>query len=144
MAGRTDRRSRSPTDDAQRTGDSLAERATRVFSPKLFLLALVAFGVAFVAGNTAVPIVPVVGGLGGVAAVAFVLGLVVSTRRYLEVTVAGAVAAGLATWLNNLVLSVVGNVGVPIALVGAGGGVLAALGGYYLGRDLRDGLTRDL
>ena len=157
MGQRTDQYTRSRSDDAERTGDvsrtadagragqrSLRERAARVFSPKFFLLALVAFGVVFVAGNAAVPFVPVVGGLAGIAALAFVLGLVASSRRYLEVAAAGAVAAGLATWLSNLFLSVIGNVGVPIALVGAGGGVLAALVGYYFGRDLRDGLTREI
>ena len=163
MGQRTDQYTRSRTDDAERTdggdrfagvertasagdtGDrSLGERAARLFSPRFFVLALLAFGAVFVAGNAVVPFVPVVGGLAGIAAFAFVLGLVASARRYLETAAAGAVAAGLATWLSNLFLSVIGNVGVPIALAGAGGGVLAALVGYYFGRDLRDGLTREI
>ena len=162
MEQRTDQHTRSPTDDAERSADaerragdrtadggraggrSLRERAARVFSPKFFLLALLAFGAVYVAGNAVVPFVPVVGGLAGIAAAAFVLGLVASTRRYLETATAGAVAAGLGTLLGNLLLSVVGNVGTTIALAGAGGGVLAALVGYYFGRDLRDGLTREI
>lgn len=138
MEPRTDQRSTRSTDR------SVAGRAVALFSPKFFLFALLAFGGALVAGNTVVPFVPVVGGLVGLLAVAFLLGLVVDRRRYAEVGVAGAVSSAAVTFLGNIFLSVVGNVGVPLALVGAGGGLIAALVGYYLGRDLRTGLTREL
>ena len=147
MGQRSDQLTRSAdgTVGTRSRGDrSLADRATAVFSPKYFLLALVLFGVALVAGNTAFLFVPLVGGLLALAAVAFGLGLLTSARRYLEVAVAGALASAAVTFFDNIFLSVVGNVGVPMAAAGGIGGLLAALVGYYLGRDLRDGLTREI
>jgi len=83
------------------------------------------------------------GGLLGVFAGTFLLGLRGGPRAYLEVAVAGALAAGVATMLTQLLVAVaVGPV--PVAAVGAGAGLLAAVGGHYFGRDLRAGLTREL
>ncbi|MFB6105335.1 MAG: hypothetical protein ABEJ70_00030 [Halobacteriaceae archaeon] len=119
-------------------------RVRRLFSPRAFLLALVACGVGVVVGS-ALPI-PLLGGLGallGVFAAGFVLGLG-RQPRYAEVAVAGALAAGAALLTDFLVLSLVGGFGGQLALVGAGAGLVVGVLGHYFGRDLRSGLTRDL
>ena len=84
-------------------------------------------------------------------AVAFAAGLVGSRSRYLEVGLAGAVAAGAAFLLGTLTSvfapiagRVLADYGVAIVGVGTGAGLLVALAGHYFGRDLRDGLTRDV
>jgi hypothetical protein len=79
----------------------------------------------------------------GVALGAFVYGVGSQRRHYAEVGLAGTVAGVVSVLLGNLVLSLVGA-GLPMAVFGAVAGALAAVVGHYLGRDLRDGLTRDL
>jgi hypothetical protein len=83
-------------------------------------------------------------GLLGVFAGAFALGLASGERRYVALLVSGAVAAGLSMVAGSLTLAAFAGLAVPLAAFGASGGVLAALLGHYFGRDLRDGLTRDV
>jgi hypothetical protein len=120
------------------------------FSPRSFLLVLVASLVGVVAGGS-IPIVGSIGRFLGLFAVAFATGLVGSRSRYLEVGLAGAVAAGAAFLLGTLTsvfapiaVQVLADYGVAIVGVGTGAGLLVALLGHYFGRDLRDGLTRDV
>lgn len=121
-----------------------------LFSVRTFLLALVLSVVAVVAGG-AVPIVGVLGRLAGLFVVAFAIGVVGSERRYVEIGLAGALASGLGFVVGTLTnaffpfaVRLLSEYGVAIAGVGAGVGALAALVGHYVGRDLRDGLTREL
>jgi hypothetical protein len=128
----------------------LRERLGGLFSPRVFLLALVLSVVAVVAGG-AVPLVGFVGRLVGLFAVAFLVGVLGSDRRYLEVGLAGGLASGLGFVVGTLTnaffpfaVRLLTEYGVVIAGVGVAVGALAALVGHYVGRDLRDGLTRDL
>ena len=50
---------------------------------------------------------------------------------------------GITAVVGNLTVTLLGP-GIPIAAVGLVGGLFAGLLGHYFGRDLRDGLTRDL
>jgi hypothetical protein len=84
-----------------------------------------------------------VGTLLGVALGGSLYGTLSDTRHYTETSLAGALAGGVSVLLGNLALSLIG-VGVPLVAVGAVGGGLAGLVGHYLGRDLRDGLTREI
>lgn len=132
-----------------RVGERLRPDLPRVFSPQGFLVALALVVGGLLAGQAALDAVGpagatavnTAGGLLGVVAAGFALGLV-GRRRYLEVALAGGVAAGVSVVLNWLVLSILSAFAAPT--VGAGAGALAAVVGHYLGRDLRDGLTRDL
>lgn len=161
---RTDQRERSRGDrrsdaasDERASGGGVRARARgrlgRLFSPKAFVVALALAAVGIVGGGAVLGFVPVLGAVGGFAglfAVAFALGAIWSSRRYAEVGLAGAVAAGLSFVLNTLGASLpLGAVwlqrhGVTIAGVGVGAGLLVALLGYYFGRDLRTGLTREI
>ena len=134
--------SQSSSSFAQR----LQHRAASIFSPRVFLYALVLLGGGLVAGNAFVPLpfLDNLAGLLGVFAGAFVLGLAVERSTVLESAAAGAVAAGVTALLGHLALSVVGGMGVPIAAFGAGTGLLAGALGAYFGGDLRDGLTADI
>jgi energy-converting hydrogenase Eha subunit C len=95
-----------------------------------------------VLAGTVLPI-PGISGLVGIGLVGAVFGLASESSRYLELAVAGATASGVGTLLNYFVLTALG-IGVPVVAVGAAAGVVAGVLGHYLGRDLRDGLTRDL
>lgn len=112
-----------------------------LFSVTLFALVLLLSAAAMVLAGAVLP----TGGAGyvGIAAVGLLVGLADERRHYLELLVAGGTVAALETVFGNLLLTTLG-VGVPLALVGATGGGLAGVVGHYLGRDLRDGLTRDL
>jgi hypothetical protein len=130
--------------------ESSGGRLSGLFSPRLFLVALLLSLVAVVAGG-AVPIVGVIGRLAGLFVVAFAVGAVASDRHYLEVGLAGAVASGLGFVVSTLTsaffpfaVRLLSEYGIAIAGVGAGVGALAALAGHYFGRDLRDGLSREL
>jgi MFS family permease len=128
-------------------GSSVRRRLGGLFSLRTFLVALVLSVAAVVVGG----FVPVVGRLVGLFAVAFLIGIVGSERRYVEVGLAGALASGLGFVASTLTsaffpfaVRLLAEYGVAVAGVGAGVGALAALVGHYVGRDLRDGLTREL
>ncbi|TMT85706.1 DUF456 domain-containing protein [Haloterrigena sp. H1] len=137
-----------PTDTASDTGSSgswlspLTARLSlgRYFSPKAYVALVALLGVGLLAGAT---VLPVAGRLIGTFLTAFFIGLVASKRRYLEMMAAGVSVGAIAAVLNNMILSVAGS-GQTLVAIGATVGVLAAVGGYYFGRDLRDGLGRDL
>ncbi|WP_276272763.1 hypothetical protein [Haloarcula litorea] len=117
-------------------------------SLRALLVAFVAVGGGAAAGSL-VPLVPFTALLGVVAG-AFVHGLLASHRRYVETAVAGAVTVGtlaVTSLLSQfLVRSVAGGtLGVGrLFAVAAAVGLALSLIGHYFGRDLRDGLTRDL
>jgi hypothetical protein len=125
-------------------------RLGRAFSPKSFgVLVVLLLAGMFLGG--AVPVVGFVGRFLGLFAVAFAVGLVSSRRRYLEVGLAGALASGLGFVLGTLTsvfapfaVQFLADYGAAVVGVGAGAGVLASLAGHYFGRDLRDGLTREI
>jgi hypothetical protein len=127
------------------TGNGFRSRLpspSRLFSPKGFLLALVLTLGGFFLGG----LVPVVGGVTGIVGVflaGFLLG-VAGRKRYLELALAGAATGGVGLLLDRLVLSFLGDVALPLAGIGAAAGLLAAVVGHYVGRDLYDGLTREL
>ncbi len=83
------------------------------------------------------------GNLLGVALGGFLYGVVASTRHYTETALAGTAVGGILALLGNLAVTLTG-VGVPLVAVGAIGGGLTGLVGHYFGRDLRDGLTREI
>lgn len=117
-------------------------RVKRLFSPRVFLAALLlTFGGLFAAST----FLPIPGsGLLGVFLAAFLIGFAVKERRYAEIAVAGAVAAAASTLLDFAVVAFLGGFGISLAvLAGAIGAVVGGLGTYF-GRDLRDGLTREL
>lgn len=121
-----------------------------LFSLRAFLLALA----LTVAGVVVGALVPVIGGITryvGLFVAAFALGLVLSNRHYLESALAGGLAGGLVFVLGTLTtgflpvgVGLLEEYGVGIAGVGVGTGIVVTLAGYYFGRDLRAGLTRDL
>ena len=119
-----------------------------------FLIALVVCVGGLVVGGA----VPLVGGLTrylGLVAAGFLLGLLRSRRSYLEVGAAGALSATGVFLLSVLTggglllgTNLVAEFGLSAAAagvgVGVGVGLVLSLLGYYFGRDLRDGLTRDV
>ena len=125
-------------------------RLGRLFSVKIFLGTLL-LAVGGMAVGGAIPIIGIFGRFVGLFLAGFLVGLVATHRRYLEVGTAGGVASGL-----GILLSTLGSVYLPVAadllarygaaLAGGGAvaGVLVAVLGHYFGRDLRDGLTRDV
>ncbi|MFB6185166.1 MAG: hypothetical protein ABEI96_11475 [Haloarculaceae archaeon] len=128
--------------DAGRTGTRGGAGRTGTSVVRSALVSLVATVVGLVAFQSVLPF-DTVAGLLGVFAAGFGLGLVGSRRRYLELAGSGALVVGVGFLLDYLVLSLLG-VGLPLVAFGAVLGAVAATGGHYLGRDLRDGLTRDL
>lgn len=142
------RRRSSPHDSSR--SKSVRGRLAGLFSVRTFLLALVLSVVAVVVGG-GVPLLGFVGRLVGLFVVAFGIGLFAAERHYVEVGLAGALASGLGFVVGTLTsaffpfaVSLLSEYGVAIAGVGAGVGALASLVGHYFGRDLRDGVTRDV
>ena len=119
-----------------------AERAGTLFAPRIFLAALLVTVGALFATSTVVPLPGA--GLAGVFAAAFLFGLVLEERRYAETALSGALAAGGSAFLDFAVVALVGGIGLPLVAVAGGLGAVVAAVGTYFGRDLRDGLTRDI
>lgn len=114
---------------------------TRYFSSKAFLGLVFVFGAALLIGGSLVPFFG--GRLLGVFAAAFLVGLVTAKRRYLEVGTAGTAVGAVAAFFDYAVFTLVGGGGTLIA-IGTTAGAVACLLGYYFGRDLRDGLSREI
>lgn len=120
----------------------VGSRAKSLFSPRLFIAALLlsVFGI-FVAGT----FVPIPGsGLLGVFLATFIFGLVVAESRYAEATLAGGIAMAGSAFLDLAVVAFLGGFGLPLAAIGGLVGAAVGTVGNYFGRDLRDGLTRDI
>ena len=117
-------------------------RAKRLFSPRAFIAALLLSVGGLVAVDAVVPLPGA--GLLGVFAAAFLFGLVSERRRYFETTVAGGLAFGASALVGYVVIAALGGIGAPLAAVAGGAGALVGAVGNYFGRDLRDGLTRDI
>lgn len=143
-AGERDRESKSGSGSERSTGGfrSRLPSPSGIFSPRGFLVALVLTVGGFLVGGM-VPLVGGLTGLLGIFAAGFVLGLL-GRRRYLELALAGAMTGGVGFLLGRLVLSVVAGFALPLTAVGATVGLFAAILGHYFGRDLNDGLTRDV
>lgn len=112
------------------------------FSPKAFLALVLTLGAGMLVASTFVPLISFVGGAVGLLGVAFLAGLVTSRRRYLEVGLAGGGLGAVMTLLSSPFFLV----NSPGTFAAAGGvlGLAACLIGYYFGRDLRDGLFREI
>lgn len=152
-------------DESVRTGDATTDPATgsadgdggrigtsgRWFSAKAFLLALATVGVGVFVGGSIPLIGGIIGSAAGVFLAAFLVGSVLSSRKYVETGIAGTVAgAGAAvTSVLGIGFLPVGidylqEWGLPLLAVGGGVGLVLALLGHYFGRDLRAGLTEDI
>lgn len=123
-------------------GSTTRERIQGVFSPRAFLVALALVAVGVLLGGF-VPVLGAVLRYVGVFVATFALGVASERRHYLEAGLAGALVPALGTLLDYFALTIAG-VGVPVIAIAAGVGLLAGLSGHYFGRDLRDGLTREL
>ncbi|EMA51092.1 hypothetical protein [Halococcus thailandensis] len=123
-------------------GPTLRERAEDVFSVRTFVVALALTAVGVVLGGF-VPILGAILRYVGVFFATFALGAASERRHYVEAGLAGALVPAVGTLLDYFALTI-GGVGAPVIAVAAGVGLLAGLVGHYFGRDLRDGLTREL
>lgn len=122
---------------------SSSGRLGSYFSPKAFLGITLVLGLGFLLGNAVIPFASI-GAIVGALAIAFTVGLATSKRRYLEVGLGGLTAGGLSALLQtDLTTALLVSFSMPI-LIGAGVGAVTAVAGYYFGRDLRDGLARDI
>ncbi|MBZ6493492.1 DUF456 domain-containing protein [Natrinema longum] len=110
------------------------------FSPKGYLALVLVLSASLLAGAT---VLPFAGRLIGMFAAAFTIGLLASKRRYLEMGAAGASVGGVGAVLNHVFIAALGT-GQTLVAVGATVGLLASVVGYYFGRDLRNGLSRDV
>ena len=117
-------------------------RAKQLFSPRAFVAALLLSVGGLVAIGAVVPLPGA--GLLGIFVATFLFGLVSERRRYLEATVAGGLAFAASVLVGYVVIAALGGIGPPLAAVAAGVGALVGAVGNYFGRDLRDGLMRDI
>lgn len=135
-----------PSPDEATTGDQMRTRIRKGAGKIVTVRGLVVSLVVVTASVLLVDQILPLGGVGtvlGAVVGAFLYGVGSDVRHYVELALAGATVGGASALLGNLVLSLVGA-GVPMIALGAGASALAAVAGHYFGRDLRDGLTRDL
>ncbi|MEF8828485.1 MAG: hypothetical protein V5A49_05590 [Haloarcula sp.] len=125
-----------------RTAESTTDDGGSYFSLRALLFAFGAVGGGMVLGGL-IPLVPFTELL-GVLLGGFVYGLLASERRYLEVGLAGGVSGGVVAVLSLLPQLVAGLNGPRLFAIAGGVGLVLALVGHYFGRDLRNGLTREV
>ena len=134
------------TDAGQRVASSDAAESSdsggTIFSVGALVVAFVAIGAGMIAGSL-VPVIPFTA-LAGIPVGAFLHGLLDSQRRYIETAIAGGVSAGAAVVTSLLPQMLAGLDGTRLFAIAAAVGLVLAVVGHYFGRDLRDGLTRDL
>jgi len=126
--------------DARAESEDEPSGLERWFDPGTFLVSAVLLTVGLVGGGATIPFF---GRAIGMFAVAFAVGLASSERRYAEVGLAGIAVGGGVSLLRNALLTLAG-VGVPLIAISAVVGGVAGILGVYFGRDLRDGLTREI
>lgn len=112
------------------------------FSVRALIVAFVAIGGGMTLGSL-VPVVPFVA-FAGIPVGAFLHGLLDRERRYAETAVASGLLAGLSVVTSLLPQVLAGLNGTRLFAITAAVGLVLGLVGHYFGRDLRDGLTRDL
>lgn len=136
-------RQREVAESADEDDDStIKSKAGSVVSTTGLVVAVaLTLGGALLLGG--LPIIGAVGELLGILAGGFMYGLATDARRYVELATAGALVGGGFALLGNLA-AVLLVVGIPLLAFGVVGGTVAGVLGHYFGRDLRDGLTREL
>jgi hypothetical protein len=120
----------------------LADRFGGWFSVRTFTFVLLTAVVLSFLTGWLVPVVPA-SSLIGVFAAGFLFGAVGDRSHYLEVAAATLLSGAVTAVLGNLLVSLAGA-GVELMALGATASGLAGLVGHYVGRDLRDGLTREV
>lgn len=144
----------STTDPAAGSVDSDGGRigtSGRWFSARAFVLALATVAVGVFVGGSIPLIGGTIGSAAGVFLAAFLVGLALSSRKYVETGIAGTVAGGgvavtsvLGIGFLPIGIDYLQEWGLPLLAVGGGVGLVLALLGHYFGRDLRAGLTEDI
>ncbi|WEL21624.1 hypothetical protein [Halorhabdus sp. BNX81] len=143
VSGLRDRLGSAVAGAVSRPFASIRSRLGQLFSVRTFGTALVASIVAAIGFGFAIPFVDTLGALVGIFAVGLGFGLVGDRRQYLELGLAGAATAVLGAVMEFLVIALAGRSDL-VVLFGVSSGLLAAVIGHYVGRDLRSGLTRDI
>jgi predicted membrane metal-binding protein len=115
---------------------------TGLFSLRVFLVILAVTVASMLLVGTVLPLGGIAGLL-GIALVGFIVGVVRDEGRYLEMLLAGAFASGVGSFLDYVVLTLAG-IGIPLVALGTAAGAAAGALGHYFGRDLRNGLTREV
>jgi len=137
----TDSEQATTAETATASDGAAGGRFGDAFSLPSFALQLVgAVAGLFVVGG-AVPIGPL-SGLLGIFVALFALGVFSTGSRYAEAGIAGGLVALVTTVVTSVSLSVFSGGMLPL-VAGVAGGAVSLLG-HYFGRDLRDGLTRDI
>jgi len=126
-------------------GSTLRERAGEVFSLKTFVAALVlaAIGSA-VGGFIPIPLVDSILAFAGIFLATFVIGAASARQHYPEAGLAAGLVAGGSALQSHFYLAFVGGSGPLLIAASAVIGLVCGLLGHYFGRDLRDGLTREI
>ncbi|WP_076609851.1 hypothetical protein [Natronorubrum thiooxidans] len=135
-----DARSDEPADASRLAGLRSWLSVDSYFSPKAFLAFVLLVSTGLLAGGM---MIPIAGRIVGIFGVAFLIGLLTAKRRYLEMTAAGTAVGAVSAVASNAFLAAAGSFQTVVA-VGVAVGLVASLVGYYFGRDLRTGLTRDI
>ncbi|MDS0283373.1 hypothetical protein [Haloarcula onubensis] len=128
-----------PASEATETAD---ESGGSYFSVRALVVAFVAIGGGMTLGSL-VPMIPFTS-FAGIPLGSFVHGVLDRERRYAETAIAGGLLAGLAAVSSLLPQVLAGLDGTRLFAIAAAVGLVLALLGHYFGRDLRDGLTREL
>ncbi|PSP61227.1 hypothetical protein BRC76_06605 [Halobacteriales archaeon QH_8_67_36] len=122
--------------------ESAGDSSRSYFSVRALIVAFVAIGGGMTLGSL-VPVLPFTA-FAGIPVGAFLHGLLDRERRYAETAVAGGLLAGLSIITSLLPQLLAGLNGTRLFAIAAATGMILGLVGHYFGRDLRDGLTRDL
>jgi len=159
MAERTAERTRDADADAESTDstatdltatgpltdeatDTAEESSGSYFSVRALVVAFVAVGGGMTLGSL-IPMIPFTA-FAGIPLGSFIHGLLDRDRRYAETAIAGSLLAGLAVITSLLPQVLVGLNGTRLFAIAAAVGLVLSVMGHYFGRDLRDGLTRDI
>jgi len=124
------------------TDESAGDSGGSYFSVRALIVAFVAIGGGMTLGSL-VPMIPFTA-FAGIPVGALLHGLLDRERRYAETAVAGGLLAGLSVITSLLPQLLAGLNGTRLFAIAAATGMVLGLVGHYFGRDLRDGLTRDL
>jgi len=130
------------TDLADTSTVDEADSGGSYFSVRALVVAFVAVGAGMTTGSL-IPMIPFTA-FAGIPVGTFLHGLLDSERRYAETAIAGGLLSGLAVVSSLLPQLLAGLDGTRLFAIAAVVGAVLAVLGHYFGRDLRDGLTREV
>jgi hypothetical protein len=138
-------------DEERNASQSTQSKGSWISSRLKSALMIIAIAMSGLLVGGAIPLIGTIGQFVGLFTGMFIFGLLSSKRQYVLVGASGGISAVALTLISTafsvvapLAFDLIQEYGIWIAGAGLIAGVISSVGGYYFGRDLKTGLTKNI